>query len=64
MNATQIRGAIDQVASWAYWIAALVVLGLFVLAVARHVGISISIGPKMSGMELLYLAGAAWLLKR
>lgn len=64
MNASQIRGTVDQIAAWAYWIAALGILALFVVTVLRQYGITIPAVPRLDGLNLLYLAGAAYLLKR
>lgn len=62
--AAQIRAWGDFVASWAYWAAALALTALFVSAVAKIFGIRVPGVPTLSETALLYLAGAAYALKR
>jgi hypothetical protein len=64
MTPAQIRSHIDHIAGWVYWIAALIVLVLFVAAVVRQIGFAIPMTSRLDGINLLYLAGTAWLLKR
>ena len=62
--AAQIRATIDFIASWIYWLAVLALTILFVAAVFRACGIRIPIVPAIADLTLLYLAGAAYLLRR
>ena len=64
LDAGQLKAIIDAIASWAYWLAALGVLVLFVGAVAAAHGITSRYLPTMSPTTLVYLAGIAWLIKR
>lgn len=62
--AAQIRSWGDFIAGWAYWIAALALTAMFVAAVAKAFGVRLPSVPTLSDTALLYLAGAAYLLRR
>lgn len=62
--AAQIKGQIDYFAGWLYWLAALALTVLFVAAVARALGMRLTIVPAIADLSLLYLSGAAYLLRR
>lgn len=62
--AAQIRSWGDFIAGWAYWVAALALTALFVAAVAKAFGFRVPSVPTISETALLYLAGAAYLLRR
>lgn len=63
-SANELKGWIDWLVTWAYWASAVIVTLMFAATVFRSLGLRLPYIPSVDGQPLLYLAGAAWLLKR
>jgi len=58
-----LRETIDLVWNVAMTVLAFTVLALVAVVALGHVGIRISVLPRVSATELAYMAGALWLLR-
>lgn len=62
--ASELRGWIDYIVGWAFWIAVTALAIVFIATVAQKFGFSSRLFPTMPELSLLYLAGVAYLIKR